>query len=110
LHNINYLISKRDLGQVSIQGPILQEALDYVASLIRLSADTLASTLFCHITSLITTLPHPTYSTMTERPSVVGPDNGPEAPFPYQMEGKVISGFGRGSKEVRYLPSSTPPS
>lgn len=38
---------------------------------------------------------------MTERPSVVGSDAGPEAPYPYRMEGKVISGFGRGSKEVR---------
>ncbi|KEY66861.1 hypothetical protein S7711_05215 [Stachybotrys chartarum IBT 7711] len=37
---------------------------------------------------------------MTERPSVVGSDAGPEAPYPYKMEGKVISGFGRGSKEL----------
>lgn len=36
----------------------------------------------------------------TERPLIVGPDAGPEAPFPLRMEGKVISGFGRGSKEV----------
>lgn len=50
---------------------------------------------------------------MTSRPSIVGPDAGPEAPFPYRMEGKVISGFGRGSKEVTpplrhspYSPSS----
>lgn len=35
-----------------------------------------------------------------QRPSIVGQDGGPEAPFPLQMEGKVISGFGRGSKEV----------
>jgi len=34
------------------------------------------------------------------RPLIVGPDSGPEAPFPLQMEGKVISGFGRGSKEA----------
>lgn len=34
------------------------------------------------------------------RPSIVGPDTGPESPFPYRMEGKVISGFGRGSKEL----------
>ncbi|TLS22587.1 uncharacterized protein PpBr36_06109 [Pyricularia pennisetigena] len=40
-------------------------------------------------------------STMTTaRPSIVGPDSGPEPPFPYKMEGKVISGFGRGSKEL----------
>ncbi|OLN86153.1 Riboflavin kinase [Colletotrichum chlorophyti] len=36
----------------------------------------------------------------TSRPLIVGPDAGPEAPFPLKMEGKVISGFGRGSKEL----------
>lgn len=30
----------------------------------------------------------------------MGPESGPEPPFPLQMEGKVIKGFGRGSKEV----------
>jgi len=35
------------------------------------------------------------------RPSIVGDDAGPEAPYPLQMEGKVMAGFGRGSKEVR---------
>lgn len=34
------------------------------------------------------------------RPRIVGPEQGPEPPFPLRMEGKVISGFGRGSKEV----------
>jgi len=34
------------------------------------------------------------------RPRVVCADSGPEAPFPLRMEGKVISGFGRGSKEL----------
>ncbi|QUC21121.1 uncharacterized protein UV8b_05364 [Ustilaginoidea virens] len=34
------------------------------------------------------------------RPSIVGPPDGPEPPFPYVMQGKVISGFGRGSKEL----------
>ncbi|KAG8169970.1 hypothetical protein KVR01_000715 [Diaporthe batatas] len=34
------------------------------------------------------------------RPLVVGPAAGPESPFPLQMEGKVIKGFGRGSKEL----------
>ncbi|KAM7192892.1 putative riboflavin kinase [Rhypophila sp. PSN 637] len=34
------------------------------------------------------------------RPAIVGPSTGPEPPFPYRMEGKVISGFGRGSKEL----------
>ncbi|PHH81448.1 hypothetical protein CDD82_728 [Ophiocordyceps australis] len=34
------------------------------------------------------------------RPQIVGPDSGPEAPFPLRMQGCVISGFGRGSKEL----------
>ncbi|KAJ6515012.1 riboflavin kinase [Mycena vitilis] len=34
------------------------------------------------------------------RPLIIGPSTGPEAPFPLQMEGKVISGYGRGSKEL----------
>ena len=41
----------------------------------------------------------------TERPLIVGADAGPEAPFPLRMEGKVISGFGRGSKEVSKVTS-----
>lgn len=36
----------------------------------------------------------------SSRPSIVGADAGPELPFPVKMEGPVISGFGRGSKEV----------
>ena len=39
-------------------------------------------------------------SMAAERPRIVYTDNGPEAPYPLQMEGEVISGFGRGSKEV----------
>ncbi|KAH7346298.1 hypothetical protein BKA65DRAFT_455722 [Rhexocercosporidium sp. MPI-PUGE-AT-0058] len=34
------------------------------------------------------------------RPQIIGPDSGPEAPFPLRMSGKVVSGFGRGSKEL----------
>ncbi|KAM3509929.1 hypothetical protein MY11210_006119 [Beauveria gryllotalpidicola] len=37
---------------------------------------------------------------MSDRPAIVGVDAGPEPPYPLQMEGKVISGFGRGSKEL----------
>ncbi|KAK3316142.1 hypothetical protein B0H66DRAFT_479370 [Apodospora peruviana] len=33
-------------------------------------------------------------------PTIIGPATGPEPPYPYRMEGKVISGFGRGSKEL----------
>ena len=36
----------------------------------------------------------------TTRPLVIGPSTGLEAPYPLQMEGKVIHGFGRGSKEL----------
>ena len=35
-----------------------------------------------------------------ERPRILYSDDGPEPPFPLRMEGVVISGFGRGSKEV----------
>ena len=35
------------------------------------------------------------------RPTIVGPDSGPEKPYPLRMKGKVVTGFGRGSKEVR---------
>ncbi|PTD05658.1 Riboflavin kinase [Fusarium culmorum] len=41
---------------------------------------------------------------MTSRPSVVGPDAGPEAPYPLHMEGKVISGFGRAWYPYRQPP------
>ncbi|RDA82997.1 hypothetical protein CP532_2415 [Ophiocordyceps camponoti-leonardi (nom. inval.)] len=37
---------------------------------------------------------------MSVRPEVVGSPSGPEPPFPLRMEGKVIAGFGRGSKEL----------
>lgn len=36
----------------------------------------------------------------TARPLIVGPSAGLEAPFPLRMEGKVIRGFGRGSKQL----------
>ncbi|KAI0102305.1 hypothetical protein GGR51DRAFT_527778 [Nemania sp. FL0031] len=38
--------------------------------------------------------------TTTPRPRILYPDSGPEPPFPLRMEGAVISGFGRGSKEL----------
>lgn len=34
------------------------------------------------------------------RPTVVGNENGPESPFPLKLDGKVIKGFGRGSKDL----------
>lgn len=34
------------------------------------------------------------------RPLVIGTSTGPEAPYPMQMEGKIIRGFGRGSKKL----------
>ncbi|KAI6091514.1 riboflavin kinase [Hypoxylon rubiginosum] len=35
-----------------------------------------------------------------ERPRILYADAGPEPPYPLRMEGAVISGFGRGSKEL----------
>ncbi|KAJ6610497.1 riboflavin kinase [Mycena sp. CBHHK59/15] len=37
---------------------------------------------------------------LTAHPLINGPSMGLEAPYPLQMEGKVIKGFGRGSKEL----------
>ncbi|KAI9672941.1 MAG: riboflavin kinase [Caeruleum heppii] len=34
------------------------------------------------------------------RDSIVGPATGPAPPFPLKLDGKVVSGFGRGSKEL----------
>jgi len=36
----------------------------------------------------------------TIRPLIIGSSTGLEAPYPLHMEGKVISGFGRGSKQL----------
>ena len=41
-------------------------------------------------------------ATKEPRPSIVGSESGPESPYPLRMEGEVVSGFGRGSKEVSY--------
>ena len=35
-----------------------------------------------------------------DRPSTTGPETGPEPPYPIPLSGPVISGFGRGSKEL----------
>ncbi|XXG95446.1 Transcriptional regulator of nonfermentable carbon utilization [Hypoxylon texense] len=35
-----------------------------------------------------------------DRPRILYSDDGPEPPYPLRMEGAVISGFGRGSKEL----------
>ena len=34
------------------------------------------------------------------RPAIVDPDEGPTAPFPICIQGQVVKGFGRGSKEL----------
>jgi len=34
------------------------------------------------------------------RDPVAGPDSGPEPPYPLKLNGQVIKGFGRGSKEL----------
>lgn len=38
-----------------------------------------------------------------QRELTAGPADGPEPPFPLKLSGKVIKGFGRGSKEVRLV-------
>ncbi|KAI9498004.1 hypothetical protein BDB00DRAFT_755662 [Zychaea mexicana] len=48
-----------------------------------------------------------------DRPLIVGPEK-PESPYPHSVAGKVVSGFGRGSKELgiptgRFLISVCPP-
>lgn len=43
------------------------------------------------------------------RSLTAGPDAGPEAPFPIRLSGRVIKGFGRGSKEVTSPFPSIPP-
>lgn len=48
--------------------------------------------------SRLTTILISTSSSM--RPDYAGPERGPEAPFPIELRGPVIKGFGRGSKEV----------
>jgi riboflavin kinase len=40
------------------------------------------------------------------RDPIAGPDAGPETPFPIKLGGKVIKGFGRGSKEVCLIVAS----
>ena len=57
-----------------------------------------------HLPYLSQHIRHANMSTSpSSRPSIVCPDSGPEPPYPLRMEGEVISGFGRGSKEVRWL-------
>lgn len=38
-----------------------------------------------------------------EREPFAGPESGPEPPFPIKLQGPVIKGFGRGSKEVSFF-------
>ena len=47
------------------------------------------------LTDIIRPNPEPTL-----RPLIIGSSTGPEPPFPLQMEGKVIHGYGRGSKNL----------
>jgi hypothetical protein len=34
------------------------------------------------------------------REPIVGPEDGPESPYPIRLSGPIIKGFQRGSKEV----------
>ncbi|MCJ1312701.1 riboflavin kinase [Agyrium rufum] len=42
------------------------------------------------------------------RPLTAGPDEGPQAPFPLKLNGKVIKGFGRGSKDLGIATANIP--
>ncbi|KAK5946587.1 riboflavin kinase [Knufia obscura] len=44
------------------------------------------------------------------RDEYAGPDSGPEPPFPIKLQGPVIKGFGRGSKELGIPTANIPPS
>lgn len=46
---------------------------------------------------------HYEMATNGARDEYAGPESGPEAPFPIRLQGPVIKGFGRGSKEVSLL-------
>ena len=39
--------------------------------------------------------------TTASRNLTAGPDSGPVDPFPIKLSGKIVKGFGRGSREVR---------
>jgi len=43
------------------------------------------------------------------RDPVTGPDSGPEKPFPIKLSGRVVTGFGRGSKELGIPTANIPP-
>ncbi|KAK7883554.1 riboflavin kinase [Exophiala xenobiotica] len=44
------------------------------------------------------------------REPYAGPESGPEQPFPIRLQGPVIHGFGRGSKELGIPTANIPPS
>ncbi|KIW10783.1 hypothetical protein PV08_10082 [Exophiala spinifera] len=44
------------------------------------------------------------------RDPYAGPEDGPEKPFPIRLQGPVIHGFGRGSKELGIPTANIPPS
>jgi len=46
--------------------------------------------------------PSPVHAPVTDKPRnlVCGPDEELESPYPVYMQGEVIRGFGRGSKEL----------
>ncbi|KAI9793288.1 MAG: riboflavin kinase [Piccolia ochrophora] len=46
------------------------------------------------------TAPPPQPPPTSNRPPTAGPPTGPPPPFPLRVSGKVITGFGRGSKEL----------
>ncbi|KAH8684247.1 hypothetical protein BGZ60DRAFT_478206 [Tricladium varicosporioides] len=50
----------------------------------------------------------PTADFRTVRPTIVGPESGPEAPYPLRMEGEVVKGYGRGKSELQIPTANIP--
>ncbi|KHJ32893.1 putative riboflavin kinase [Erysiphe necator] len=48
----------------------------------------------------MTTIHNKLAPTNREQNQIVGPDSGPEAPFPLRLAGEVLRGFGRGSSKL----------
>ncbi len=60
----------------------------------------ISDTFFSRSVTVVATAQRNMSETTNPRPRILYSDAGPEAPFPLRMEGTVISGFGRGSKEL----------
>jgi hypothetical protein len=81
----------------------MTQCLAYVITSIRINTDVVV---LCFLFSILTSSSSFKFSdSISMRPDgprdpVAGPDSGPEPPYPIKLQGPVIKGFGRGSKEV----------